>query len=403
MKALAQPKGRTPVLVVGAGPVGLIAAIRLREQGVDVRIVDEQREADKRTYPVLLHARSLGTLAALGVRAPLEWRGRFVNRLAVHADGELQAELQLPSAGPIAPGALTLPQDVLRQALVHRLATLGVDIEWQTGLVRLEQDAHRVSVDLVRREHAESSRSTHGSEWLEVATQTLDVDFVIGADGRRSAVRQALHIEMVPHGRRALYAFFDAPDARAGAEAHLVLSEGYGSSVYPLQGDWSRFSFQLGAAGTQAPGLEQLRQLVERRMPWYAQHIDDFAWSGSAEFHPALAARFGENRAWLAGDAAHVTGPLGGQSINVGMHEADDLARRISQALQGSGPTSFGPYYSEQRRVEWTRLFGLSPSHPDTRKAPDWVRRHVGSLLPSLPAAGDDLDDLLEQLKVTTA
>lgn len=403
MKAPVQPKGRTPVLVVGAGPVGLIAAIRLREQGVEVRIVDEQSEAGKRTYPVLLHPGTLRTLAALGVTAPLEWRGRSVSKLAVHTDGELRAELQLPLADSIAPGALTLPQDVLRQALVHRLTTLGVDIEWQTGLIRLDQDAQRVSVDLVRREHAESSGPTPGPEWLEVATQTLEVDFVVGADGRRSAVRQALRIEMVPHGRRELYAFFDAPDARAGAEAHLVLTEGYGSSVYPLQGDWSRFSFQLGAAASQAPGLEQLQQLLERRMPWYGQAIDDFAWSGSAEFHPALAERFGENRVWLAGDAAHVTGPLGGQSINVGMHEAEDLARRIALALQGSGPTNFGPYYCEQRRVEWTRLFGLSPSHPDTSKAPDWVRRHVRSLLPSLPAAGDDLDDLLEQLKVTTA
>jgi 2-polyprenyl-6-methoxyphenol hydroxylase-like FAD-dependent oxidoreductase len=402
MQSSHEPKDRTPVLVVGAGPVGLVAAICLREQGVNVRIVDEQSEASKRSYPVIVHARTLRLLGRLGVTAPLEWRGRFVSKLSVHTEGALRAELQLPSAEPVAPGALTLPQDVLRRALVLRLSTLGVEIEWQTRLVALEQDAAQVRVALVRRERAESSGPSPGSEWLDVATQTFDTDFVVGADGRRSTVRRALRIEMQAHGRRELYAFFDAPDARAGAEAHLVFSEGYGSTVYPLHGDWSRFSFELGAAAPQAPGVEQLRELLAARLPWYGQAVDGFEWSGSAEFHPAVAQRFGENRAWLAGDAAHVTGPLGGQSINVGMHEADELARHLASALQTS-EANLGRDYGEQRRIEWSRLFGLQPSQPDVSKSPAWVRQHVRSLIPSLPAAGDDLDDLLEQLKISTA
>ncbi len=81
---------RTPVLVVGAGPVGLIAAIHLREQGLAVRVIDELTAETKRTYPVVLHPRTLHILAALGVTAPLEWRGRFVKHLAIHADGARQ-------------------------------------------------------------------------------------------------------------------------------------------------------------------------------------------------------------------------------------------------------------------------------------------------------------------------
>ncbi len=393
---------RLPVLVVGAGPVGLVAAIRLREQGLAVRVIDEQAVETKRLYPILLHARTLQILAALGVTAPLEWRGRFIKHVAVCSDDARRVVLDLPSAEQVAPGAMTLPQDVLRQGLMNRLSSLGTEVEWKTRLVALKQSEGAVRVGLVRRERDDRAAPTLNPEWLEVATETLETDFVIGADGLRSTVRTALGIEMVERRPREAFVFYDAPDRRAGDEAQLILTSGYASAVYPLQGDFSRFSFQVAVRTPQAPGLIQLRDLLASRMPWYGADPVNFEWSGSAEFHPALASSFGERRVWLTGDAAHSTGPLGGQSINVGIHEADDLARRISGNLaQGAGPLGFG--YAEQRRIEWNRLFGLGPSAPSLARAPAWVRENMAHLLPCLPASGDDLDDVLEQLRVQTA
>jgi len=393
---------RTQVLIVGAGPVGLVAAIRLREQGLAVRIIDEQTGDGKRTYPVLLHPRTLQILASLGVRAPLEWRGRFIKHLAVYADGLRRVVLDLPSAEEIAPGALTLPQDVLRQGLMTRLSGLGTDVEWKTRLVALEQDDALVRVGLMRRERVEGEASVLKPEWLDVAAETVEAAFVIGADGVGSTVRTAIGIELVQRGKREVYVFYDAPDPLAGDEAHLVLGAGYGNAVYPLQGDMSRFTFQVPVRTPQAPGLGELRELLAKRMPWYVADPINFEWSGSSEFHAAGASSFGRGRVWLAGDAAHSTGPLGGQSINVGVHEAKDLARRIAENLaQGSGPLGSG--YAEQRRIEWNRLFGIGSSAPSLSHAPAWVKEHMPRLLPSLPASGDDLDDLLEQLRVRTA
>jgi 2-polyprenyl-6-methoxyphenol hydroxylase-like FAD-dependent oxidoreductase len=397
------PSSKVPVLIVGAGPVGLLAAIRLREEGLDVRIIDEQAAEGKRTYPVVLHARTLRLLAALGVIAPLEWRGRPVTALAIRSDHLARGVLSLPAAEPIAPGMLTLPQDLLRQSLLARLSGLGVDVEWKTRLVALEQDMAGARATLVRRVRLESASDDRASNWMNVATETLDADFIVGADGVRSNVRQALGIELVVHGRRELYVFYDADDERAGGEAHLVLCGGLGNSIYPLQGSQSRFTFQLSVGAPHQAGQALLEQLLAARMPWYGGSTRSFEWSGSAEFHSALVNRFGEGRVWLAGDAAHVTGPLGGQSINVGMHEADDLATRIVHALRDRKFDSVGLHYTQQRHIEWGRLFGTGPSKPDVSRAPDWVKRHIGALLPSLPASGDDLDDLLDQLGVRTA
>ena len=393
---------RTPVLVVGAGPAGLVAAIRLREQGLQVRIIDEQSADAKRTYPVVLHPRTLQILASLGVTAPLEWRGRFIKHLAVYVDTVQRLVLDLPSAEEVAPGALTLPQDVLRRGLVTRLSSLNTEIQWQTRLVALEQDSERVKVGLVHRERVEGRAPTLKPEWRDVATETLEVDYVVAADGRQSTVRSALGIELAQRGEREAYFFYDIADRRAGDVAQLVLAPGSCSSLFPLQGDTSRLSFQVSVLTPQAPGLAELRDLLATRMPWYAADPSSFEWSGSAEFYPALATSFGYGRVWLAGDAAHSTGPLGGQSINVGMHEADDLARRITHARsEGSGPLGAG--YAEQRRIEWHRLFGLGSSAPRMARAPDWVSENIARLLPSLPVSGDDLDDVLEQLRVRTA
>jgi 2-polyprenyl-6-methoxyphenol hydroxylase-like FAD-dependent oxidoreductase len=393
---------RVPVLVVGAGPVGLIAAIRLREQGVAVRVIDEQTAEAKRTYPVLLHPRTLHILASLGVTAPLEWRGRFIKHVAVYADDLRRVVLDLPSAEQIAPGAVTLPQDVLRQGLMNRLSSLGTEVEWKKRLVALEQSEGLVRVGLVRRERVEGEAPKLKPEWLDVASETVEAEFVVGADGIRSAVRKTLGIEMVDRGPREAYVFYDVPDGRAGDEAHLILAAGYASTVYPLQANLSRFSFQVAVRTSEAPGLTELRELLASRMPWYAASPTNFEWSGAAEFHPALASSFGERRVWLAGDAAHSVGPLGAQSVNVGMHEADDLARRISHSL-ADGPVPLASGYAEQRRIEWYRLFGLGSSAPSLARAPTWVSQNIAQLLPTLPVSGDELDDVLEQLRVRTA
>ncbi len=383
--------------------MGLVAAIRLREQGVHVRVIDELTAETKRTYPVLMHAPTVRILSSLGVTAPLEWRGRPVARLALYADGQRRSVLDVPTSGELSPGAMTLPQDVLRQALTNRLRELGSDVEWKTRLVALDQDTARARVGIVRREQVEGVSPSLKPEWLDVASETVDADFVIGADGCGSAVRKKLGIEWVSMGRRQTYAFYDAPDYRAGDEAHLVFAGGTANSVYPLQGNYSRFSFQVGVAMAQAPGAPQLRQLLESRMPWYAAQADHFEWSGSAEFHPALADRFGEGRVWLAGDAAHSTGPLGAQSVNIGIHEADELARRIVERAHNITDAPLGPTYAERRRSEWQRLFGLESSKPWSPRTPDWVKRNLPMLLPSLPAAGDDLQELLRRLHVGLA
>lgn len=384
---------QTSVLIVGAGPVGLTAAIRLREHGVDVRVVDALPVHRKGAYPALLHPRTLRILSSLGVGAALEWRGHDITRLAVYTEGEQRARLELPGAGEVGPGAMTLPEGVLHRALLRRLSELGTEVEWQTRLAALHQTAGRCQARLARVDDRDAERG-----W-----ETALAEFVIGADGAASAVRDKLGIGWLPRGPRQVYVSFEAPDTRAGRVAQLVLSGGLATSIYPYQDGVSRFTFEFPAEARPELGARQLRELLCARVPWYSGELQPFAWRGDAELTPGLASSFGEGRAWLAGEAAHSTGLLGGQSLNVGIFEATDLASRILQYLGRSGAVPLGARYAEQRRLEWQRLFGVHPSEPLASHAQDWVRLRISQLLPCLPASGDDLDDLLDQLGVASA
>lgn len=229
---------------------------------------------------------------------------------------------------------------------------------------------------------------------------SFEADFVIGADGYESTVREALGVQLVPRGPLQSFAFFDAATQRSGNEAQLALSEEQMTSVYPLQGGQSRFSFQLGRSLHKAPDVSALHELLLARLPWYGDEILSCDWSGVAEFRHALVEQFGVGRVWLAGEAAHLAGPLGVQSLNVGLDEADELAQRMANALRTPGAPPFGEHYNARRTQQWRRVLGLEAHATMTSRSPRWAQRYVDRLTACLPASGADLEDLLAQLNL---
>ncbi len=394
--AAIHPPQRTQVLVVGAGPVGLLAALCLRQRGVDVRVIEQQAEPSTRSFPVVLHPQSLRILAELGLSPTLFWRGRALSRLAIYTDHERRAVLELPNVAGSGAGVLTLPQDVLRQALQAALSRLGVIVEYGTRLSMLAQDPHSVWGRLEH--HGPAPAQSNGR-----VASTFDAHYVIGADGYESTAREAIGAQLVDYGSLRSYAFFDARTARSGREALLALTDGGHSSVYPLRDGMSRFSFQLDRSLDRAPDEQLLRELLAARLPWYSGEVERCSWCGVAEFRRALADHFGRGRIWLAGEAAHLTGPLGVQGLNVGLDEAQELASNIAGALSDPRASGFGPDYEAKRRLQWRELLGLEERAAPSARSPEWARHHLKRLVSCLPASEADLDDLLDQLRLTSA
>jgi 6-methylpretetramide 4-monooxygenase / 4-hydroxy-6-methylpretetramide 12a-monooxygenase len=373
---------RSRVLVVGAGPVGLMAALRLAQRGIEVRIIEQQPEHRAHSFPVVLHPGSVRLLREAGLEKTLLWRGRSVSRLAVYTEAQRRAVLEAPG------GLFTLPQDVLRQALAAALAERGVPVAWNVRLLDLQQDQRLVWGRLQ-------------SEGTSRELQSFEADYVIGADGYESTVREALGIKMVEHGPLQTFAFFDAQSGRSGHEAQLVIADAGCCSVYPLQDNISRFSFQISRALGDPLDASAFRELLTARLPWYGQESLRCEAVGVAEFRCALAERLGEGRVWLSGEAAHLIGPLGVDGLNVGLDEANELAERIELALKRPGQPSFGPLYEGKRRRQWLELLGASDQPLLSERSPEWALANAARLVPCLPASGPDLHDFLDQLRLT--
>jgi len=387
-------KDRTQVLVVGAGLVGLTAALTLAGQGFAVRIVDREKAHPVRPFPVLLHAASLRILEELRVCSADDWRGRLVTQLSICSSGSYETLLDLSRAAGAWGGVLVLPQAILLQTLTQLLARRGVEVEWNSELLAIQQGEYTALARVRQSSHAHKVLFPRQEAPSEL--KSIVADYVIGADGYHSTVRSSLSLKLLPHGPLETFAFFEAATERPLLSARLELQEGAASSVYPIEGKRARFCFQTGLPLDRAPDLRQLKELVASKLPGFPGAFTECDHTGLVEFRRALTPHFGAGRVWLAGEAAHTTGPIGAHSINIGMREAGELAQAMGEALRPSSRGSFGDGYDAARLREWRELLGLVPWE-SRDSLPHSVEPDLTRIIPCLPASGNDLSELLAQ------
>jgi FAD binding domain len=152
-----------------------------------------------------------------------------------------------------------------------------------------------------------------------------------------------------------------------------------------------------GASTSDFPVLaeESLREFIAARAPWFKGSIGEMFWRNVVRFEKRLASAFGLGRLWLAGDAAHLAGPAGVQSMNVGIAEAAGLARIIARVLNEGAPFNEFDSYNTDWTREWLRLLSGKPD--------PWVAARADRILSCLPAHGDELERLVSQLGLSFA
>ena len=215
---------------------------------------------------------------------------------------------------------------------------------------------------------------------LEVKkTVPARADFVVGADGQNSVVRQRLGIASEEAGKPELFTVYELEtEAELPPEMRIVLHEQTVSVLWPFAEKKCRWSFQWSQADAAGrlpaerpqpvhhrgiPGREgqpaSIATTVGARAPWFQAGIKDVGWGADIQFAHRLARQFGRERAWLAGDAAHQTRPVGMQSMNMGMREGADLAAKLRRILREKGSPDLLEAYNVEHRTEWEQLLGL--------------------------------------------
>ena len=330
----------TDVLIVGAGPTGLVLGLWLTLLGVRVRIVDKTSEPGTTSRALAVQARTLELYRQVGLADAVVARGRTMAAINLWAAGTHVAHAVLGAMGagisPF-PFALIFPQDEHERLLIDRLAEAGVAVERQTALVSLEDADGRV---LARLEHANG------------VAESCEAAYIAGCDGAHSSVRQALAIGFPGGTYNHLFyvADVEAGGAAMNGELHAALDTSDFLAVFPLKDDGhARLIGTVRAGAEHQPETLSWNDVSTRVIKWMRVDVRRVHWFSTYHVHHRVADRFRKGRAFLLGDAAHIHSPVGGQGMNTGIGDAVNLAWKLAAALKGRADSSLLDSYEPER------------------------------------------------------
>lgn len=338
---------RTEVLIVGAGPTGLTLACDLARRGVRALVVEQSDALFPGSRGKGLQPRTMEVLDDLGVVDAVLSSGGSAPVGMVWQDGARQGEhdmFERPGPTDAAPYGepWLLPQWRTQQILYARLRELGGRVAFGTALTGITQDADGVTAQL--------------------STGTVRAAYAVAADGGRSPVRRALGIAMT--GEEVDPAPMLVADVRIpsldrlnwhvfpGDAGFLAICPLPGTDEFQLVGQFTDGEPDLATAG--------IRALVAARTHLDADAVTEVRWASDFRPRAAMADRFQEGRVFLAGDAAHVHSPAGGQGLNTSVQDAYNLGWKLGQVLRHGAPGSLLDTYERERLPVAARMLGLS-------------------------------------------
>ena len=327
------------MLVVGAGPTGLMLACELARHGAPVRIIDRLPGIVRLARATGVHSRSLEVFQDLGIVQDIVERAALVRGANQFAGGEPLLHYRTDELDSPFPFGASLEQWKVEEALEGLLNRLGVEVDRETELRGLEARADGVVATL----------RGAGDE------ETVETPWLIGCDGAHSTVRHLLG-ECFPgtvDPREYLVADVQLEHGRVSDEIYVYLTDDGVLWWFPLPEGRSLLAGDLrqpGGADGAEPALADVQGLLDRRAP-AGIVARDARWINRFHIHYRLAPHYRNGRVFLAGDAAHVHSPIGGQGMNTGIQDAYNLGWKLALVARGEAPARLLDSYEAERRA----------------------------------------------------
>ena len=329
------------VLVVGAGPTGLVLALSLARRGVAVRIIDQASGPGQTSRAMVVHARTLEFYRQLGFAQEVQDLGIPLHALHLRDHGHDTANVALGDIGAGVspyPFVLSFPQDAHERLLVQQLLAVGVAVEWNTALESFEQDDWGARATLLQGDPAHP---------LDQQRSNISVAYLCGCDGAHSRTRHALGIDFAGGTYQHLYYVADVHTASANRDIVAHLDANTFTLMLPVRAPgMQRLIGIVPPGGNPDTVFDDVRPQVESTL---GISVDQVNWFSTYRVHHRVAARFRHNRCLLAGDAAHVHSPAGGQGMNTGIGDAVNLAWKLAHVLQGRAQPALLDTYEDER------------------------------------------------------
>ncbi|MFE9439588.1 FAD-dependent oxidoreductase [Streptomyces sp. NPDC006602] len=343
----------TDVLIVGAGPTGLALGVDLARRGVDALVVERADGLFPGSRGKGIQPRTMEVFDDLGVLDAIRAAGGDYPVGVIWQDGKRVGEHRMFDPAEATEDSpytepWMVPQWRTQEILFARLEELGGRAAFGREVVGLEQDAEGVTVGF----------GDGGS---------LRASYVVAADGGRSVVRRALGIGMTgetvdPHPTLVA----DLRITGLDRDNWHIFPPGEGEgflAICPLAGteDFQAVA-QFSEGSTVDLSLDGIRKVVAARSHLAPEDVTEVRWASDFRPRAALADRFRSGRVFLAGDAAHVHSPAGGQGLNTSVQDAYNLGWKLGAVLRGGAPATLLDTYEEERRAIAADMLGLSTS-----------------------------------------
>jgi len=327
------------VLVVGAGPTGLVLALWLTKFGVHARIIDKTAEPGTTSRALAVQARTLELYRQLDLADTIVRRGHKVPAVNLWAKGERAVRMPFEEIGKglTAYSFLEIfPQDEHERLLIARLKDMGVTVERQTELVHFTDNQGGVVARL---------RTPNGDERCEA-------HFIAGCDGARSLVRETLKAGFPGGTYRQIFYVADVRGSGPtfNGELHVDLDEADFLAVFPLAGEGrARLIGTVRDERAEHADTMTFEDVSARAIQNLKVEVDAVNWFSTYHVHHRVTDRFRKGHAFLLGDAAHIHSPAGGQGMNTGIGDAINLAWKLAAVVNGRAPDRLLDSYESER------------------------------------------------------
>jgi 2-polyprenyl-6-methoxyphenol hydroxylase-like FAD-dependent oxidoreductase len=324
----------TDILIVGAGPVGLFLANECARRGIRSRIVEKHSSQSEHSKALAIFPRTLEIFDMAGIVSLFLKVVNPVRSVSVVTRERALAQLRFePEESPYGFVAM-VPQNVTERLLAEELNRRGGKVEYDMAFLSATQQDGNVSVTL-----------DHNGE-----AERITASFVVGCDGAHSKVRESLNLSLEggDYETPFMLADIETNDALPGDQLQLCPSELGPVAIFPMSTTRRRIVATIARPEGDAPNLELVRQILSERAP---RGIEARAlhWSSYFRIHHRHAAQLRCGRIFIAGDAAHIHSPFGGQGMNTGLHDVWNLVWKLDLQLRGHGSEALLNSYAAER------------------------------------------------------
>ncbi|PLC49123.1 monooxygenase [Pollutimonas subterranea] len=327
-----------PVLIAGAGPVGLTMAMALKRQGVALRIIDKAAARSDKSKALVLWPRTLEMLDIQGCVQPFIETGMKATGVRILDRHHTLVHVRLDAARSRFPYALMLPQSDTERLLEEQLALLGVHVERHVELVSFTDNKDIATAAL---------RHADGSE------ENTDYSYLAACDGAHSTIRHGLAVQFdgdtLPSDW--LLADVELDGDLPNDELTICWTPDGVLALIPIRGARFRVIADLGHASAQnasAPTLVEVQSLLDERGPTRLSAHDP-VWTSRFRINERKVNDYRHGRIFLCGDAAHIHSPAGGQGMNTGMQDVINLAWKLAMVWHGRASSELLESYSPER------------------------------------------------------